>query len=99
MVNIKSAAKRARKAAELARRNSSLRSKCRTMVRRFNDLLRQDPSEAEKFFPNVSSALDKAVKKGAIHRNTAARKKSRLARLLHARLEEASGAEREPAQG
>jgi len=38
--------------------------------------------EAQEFFKNVQKALDKAVKHSYIKKNTAARKKSRLSRLL-----------------
>jgi small subunit ribosomal protein S20 len=38
--------------------------------------------EARKAFAEISSFLDKAVNKGIFHRNTAARKKSRMNLLL-----------------
>ncbi|MEO0304798.1 MAG: 30S ribosomal protein S20 [candidate division WOR-3 bacterium] len=38
--------------------------------------------EAKKMFPSVQKALDKAAKAGVITKNTAARKKSRLVKLL-----------------
>jgi small subunit ribosomal protein S20 len=40
--------------------------------------------EAEKSMQAAYSALDKAAKKGVIHKNTASRKKSRLAKLVGA---------------
>jgi len=89
MANIKSAIKRARKADEAHTKNTSIKTGFRTQVRRFNELLEQDPSEAEKYFPEVCSALDKAAQKGVIHRNTAARKKARLSHNLSRRLKEA----------
>lgn len=39
-------------------------------------------TEAEKFFPTVQKALDKAVKTNYIKKNNASRKKSRLTSLL-----------------
>lgn len=39
-------------------------------------------SEAEKMFSTVQKALDKAVKRGVIKKNTASRKKSRLAAAI-----------------
>lgn len=38
--------------------------------------------ESENLIRNIYSIIDKAVKKGVIHKNTAARKKSRIARLM-----------------
>lgn len=58
------------------------------MVRTFTELLDRDPAEAERFFPTVSAALDRASGKGVIHPNNAARKKARLARKLRMRLAE-----------
>jgi small subunit ribosomal protein S20 len=38
--------------------------------------------ETKKVMTNLYSIIDKAVKKGVIHKNTAARKKSRVAKML-----------------
>lgn len=38
--------------------------------------------ESENLVKNIYSIIDKAAKKGVIHKNTAARKKSRIAKLL-----------------
>jgi small subunit ribosomal protein S20 len=46
-------------------------------------LAKGDKAVAEQTFRNTASALDKAIQKGVIHENTAARYKSRLnARLV-----------------
>lgn len=37
--------------------------------------------EAKKLLPNAYSAIDKAMKKGVLKKNTASRKKSRLSRI------------------
>ncbi len=87
MANIKSAAKRAQKAAEATVRNASVKSGFRTMIRSFNEALQRSPQDAEKMFPAVSAALDQAAGRGVIHPNTAARRKSRLARRLRKGLE------------
>jgi len=76
------------KAARLRVKNASVKTRVKTEVRRFKELLEQDPAQAEKHFPKVCSVLDKAAQKGVIHRNTAARRKSRLAHHLSRRLEE-----------
>lgn len=93
MANIKSSLKRASKAKELTVRNASLKTGFRTAIRNFRTLLQQDPTEAEKALPAVGAALDQAAGKGVIHRNTAARRKSRLAGELRRRKEEWAAAE------
>jgi small subunit ribosomal protein S20 len=80
VANTKSAIKRMRQSERRRLRNRTLRSKLRTAVKnaRVADVSgsgRADVLEAIR-------ALDKAVTKGVIHRNTAARKKSALARRL-----------------
>lgn len=49
------------------------------VVKKVNDLLGAgNAAEAEKLMPEAQKAIDKAVKRGVIKENTAARKKSRL---------------------
>jgi len=78
MANTKSALKRIRITAKRRLRNRAVKSTVRAAVRKFNDLTTVEALHA------AMSALDKAVSKGVLHRNTAARKKSRLARKLNA---------------
>jgi small subunit ribosomal protein S20 len=99
MANIKSALKRARKARELKVRNASVRTGFKTLIRAFNETLDVDPTEAEKLYPTVAAALDQAARKGVIHPNSAARRKSRLARDLRARLTKAAAAARSSPTG
>jgi small subunit ribosomal protein S20 len=79
VANIKSAIKRIRQNEARRLRNRTVRSKVRSSVKTARtaegDTLRASVGEAIR-------ALDKAVSKGVIHRNTAARKKSALARRL-----------------
>jgi small subunit ribosomal protein S20 len=79
VANIKSAIKRIRQNEARRLRNRTVRSKVRSVVKTARsaegDTLRASVGEAIR-------ALDKAVSKGVIHRNTAARKKSSLARRL-----------------
>lgn len=86
MANIKSAVKRAKKSVEVGRRNASVKTGFRSLVRTFNELLERDPAAAQGFLPSVNMALDLAAGKKVIHPNTAARKKTRLARRLKAKL-------------
>lgn len=78
MANTKSAKKRARTSLIRNLRNRMVKSKVRTFVRSFNE---EQTPEALKA---AISELDRAVSKGVMHRNTAARKKSRLTRCLNA---------------
>ncbi len=64
-------------------RNKMIKSRAKTMVRDFVELVDgKKKDEAQKKLAEVSSFLDKAVSKGIYHRNTAARKKSRMSHLL-----------------
>jgi small subunit ribosomal protein S20 len=64
-------------------RNRTVRSKVRTAVKTARTALGNgDGGDARSAVTDAIRALDKAVSKGVIHRNTAARKKSALARRL-----------------
>jgi small subunit ribosomal protein S20 len=60
-------------------RNRAVRSKVRSALK---DARTVEGAEAKTTITEAIRALDKAVTKGVIHRNTAARKKSSLARRL-----------------
>jgi small subunit ribosomal protein S20 len=60
-----------------------IKSKAKTLVKDFVQLVgEKKKDEAQKKLTELSSFLDKAVSKGIYHRNTAARKKSRMNHLL-----------------
>ncbi len=83
MANIKSAVKRIRQNRTRNLRNRQHRSQMRTMIKRFRALLSEGKAEeAQELLPKVYSIIDKKARKGIIHRNTAARYKSRLTRRL-----------------
>jgi small subunit ribosomal protein S20 len=63
-------------------RNRTVRSKLRTAVKTARTALGTTATGAREAVSEAIRALDKAVTKGVIHRNTAARKKSTLARRL-----------------
>jgi small subunit ribosomal protein S20 len=64
-------------------RNKMIKSRAKTLVKDFVDLVdEKKKDEAKTKLAEVSSYLDKAVSKGIFHRNTAARKKSRMTALL-----------------
>jgi small subunit ribosomal protein S20 len=79
LANIKSAIKRA-KTNELRRqRNASQKSAMRKAVKKFLVAVeQQDQEKALDLLKAATRSLDKAVTKGLIHKNAAARKKSRL---------------------
>ncbi len=87
MPNTKSAERRMRNSARKYVHNRSIKARLHTLERSYLALLdggKKD--EATKALRSISSAFDKAAKSGAVHRATAARKKSRLAlRLAHAK--------------
>jgi small subunit ribosomal protein S20 len=72
MANIKSAEKRIRTTAKKTRRNKSVKSKLRGVIK-----AQRGGSSAETM-PRTAAEIDRAVAKGILHRNTAARYKSRL---------------------
>lgn len=66
------------------RRNLRVRSALRTLAKKYRTLVAKGEKEAaRKLLPEISSALDKAAKRGIIHRNTAGREKSRLSSLIY----------------
>lgn len=82
MPNIKSAEKRVRVIKKKTLRNRMVKSSTRTAVKKFNKFLVSDVAAAQNQLSATTSAIDKAVAKGVIHKNAANRKKSRLARAL-----------------
>ncbi len=64
-------------------RNKMIKSRAKTLAKDFIDLVdEKKKDEGKKKLVEISSFLDKAVSKGVYHRNTAARKKSRMSALL-----------------
>jgi small subunit ribosomal protein S20 len=64
--------------------NQIHRSRARTFVKRTRSLISAGRlEEAEAMALQATSALDKAAQKGVIHRNNAARRKSRLMKQLN----------------
>ncbi|MTI81496.1 MAG: 30S ribosomal protein S20 [Firmicutes bacterium] len=84
MPNIKSAAKRVRTTKRRTIRNKRIKSMMRTTIRRFEEAMASANSEnAKAALQKALRELDKAVSKGVLHKNTAARKKSRLTKLFN----------------
>ena len=79
MPNIKSAKKRLRQSLEARTRNRAAKSVLRTLVRRVREAIAAaDVAKSEEAFKVVQKRLDQTAAKGIIHRNRAARVKSRL---------------------
>lgn len=80
MPNIKSSERSVKTDAERRAQNFSTRSAVRTASRKVVDTVEAGKAdEAKALLTKASSVIDKAVAKGVIHKNAAARKKSRLA--------------------
>ena len=83
MANIKSAAKRARQGTARGARNTGVISALKSGQKKVRAAVTAGKlEEAKAEFAKVSAALDKAAKRGIIHRNSANRRKSALNRAL-----------------
>lgn len=82
MANTKSAIKHIRTSEQRRVRNRAVKTAARTRVKQAHTAISQDPAEAAANITAAVQALDKAAQKGVIHRNNAARRKSRLVSLL-----------------
>jgi small subunit ribosomal protein S20 len=82
MPNTKSAIKRTRSTERKQQVNRAVKSSIGTLERKFKALVKEGNKDgATSALEDVSSAYDKAAKKGVIHRNKADNKKSRLSKL------------------
>ena len=85
MPNIKSAIKRVSVIEKKTLRNNMIKSGYRTAVKKFEEAVEAgNKEEAEKLFSEATKKIDQACTKGVIVKNTAARKKSNLAKKLNA---------------
>jgi len=78
MANTKSASKRARQTAVRTLRNRSVRTRLRRLHKSVSG---KTAGKDEKDVRGLISSVDKAAKRGIIHRNAANRRKARLNRL------------------
>ena len=85
MPNIKSAIKRVSVIEKKTKRNNMIKSGYRTAVKKCEQAISNgDVANAETLFSEATKKLDQACTKGVIVKNTAARKKSSLAKKLNA---------------
>ena len=85
MPNIKSAIKRVSVIEKKTLRNNMIKSEYKTAIKRFEEALASNNvEEATKLMSVATKKIDQACTKGVIVKNTAARKKSNLAKKLNA---------------
>jgi small subunit ribosomal protein S20 len=84
LTNKSSAEKAGRVAQKQAQRNKPINSSVKTAITKARKLiLQKDFDAAQEAVKDASVALDRAAQKGVIHRNNAARRKSRLVKQLN----------------
>ncbi len=84
MANIKSAKKRVLIAQRNTERNVAFKTTIKTAVKKvLNCANSEDRNELNSLLSKVYQLCDKAVSKGILHKNTAARKKSRLTKAVN----------------
>jgi len=82
--NIKSAEKRVRQNVKRELRNRRTKSMLKSSIRRFEESLQSGDMEEAKVKLNAAvRQIDRAATRGVVHKNTAARKKSRLSRIFN----------------
>lgn len=85
MPNIKSAIKRVSVIEKKTLRNNMIKSSYKTAVKKFEQAIEaKNVEEAKKLFIDATKKVDQACSKGVIVKNTAARKKSNMAKKLNA---------------
>lgn len=84
MANHKSALKRARQNEVRRMRNKAVKTRVKNVTKSVQMAVGESSKEAAaKSLDTAKSAIDRAAKKGVIHKNTAARKISRLSKLVN----------------
>ena len=84
MPNIKSAKKRVKVIVTKTARNKAINSALKTEIKKANTAIDTNTENKAEAVRVAIKAIDKAAAKGVLHKNTAARKKSSLARKLNA---------------
>ena len=84
MANIKSAKKRVITSQVRAERNKAIKSIVKTYIKKVEAAVAaKDKAAAEAAYKDASSVIESACSKGVYHKNNAARKVSRLAKLVN----------------
>lgn len=83
MANTKSAIKAARKAVRLTERNRGVKTRLKTLRKRLDSLIAaKDEATSKTVAAEYTSAMDKAVKSGVVHKNAASRAKVHAAKVF-----------------
>jgi len=82
--NIKSSIKDVKKSRERRLRNQAGKSRMKTFVKKALGAIETDPNSAVAAVRQALKVIDKTASKGIIHKNAAARRKSRLMKRLNA---------------
>ena len=83
MANTKSAKKRILVTKKKTLQNKAIKSRTKTAMKKALVAIEKNEASAKADAIQAQSAVDRAVTKGVMHKNTAARRKSRLARLVN----------------
>ncbi|ADU28134.1 30S ribosomal protein S20 [Ethanoligenens harbinense] len=83
MPNIKSAKKRVKVTAVKTLRNKAYKSALRTSIKKAQSAVSDGAENKADAFKAAVVKIDKAVSKGILHKNTAAHKKSKLAKAFN----------------
>lgn len=84
MPNIKSAKKRVKVIAKKTLRNTRIKSQVKTAIKKLEaSITAGNKEDAKVLLTSTVSTIDKATSKGIFHKNTASRKKARLAKLVN----------------
>ena len=85
MANSASSKKRAKQAIKRNKHNSQIRAKVRTFIKKVTYALEAgNKEEAQSGYATMQKNVDQAVSKGLMHKNQAARRKSRLVAQIKA---------------
>lgn len=84
MANHKSALKRAGQNEKRRLRNRAVKTRVKNQVKEVRQAVSQQSAETGTTLKAAQSTIDKAAKKGVLHKRTAARKIARLAKLTQA---------------
>ena len=83
MANTRSAIKAARKSARLQTRNQGVKTRLKTLHKKLDAAVATKDAAASKTAATAyTSAMDKAVKSGVVHKNAASRAKAKIAKIV-----------------
>lgn len=83
MPNIKSAEKRVKIIEKKTLRNNMIKSSYKTAIKKFEVAVANGDAQAKELFVEATRKVDQACSKGVIKKNNAARKKSKLSKLMN----------------